>query len=415
MTPFTAWQYLMIDVANQFGLDKLLFEQRIEWAEDHINELELWADKADSKPLYMKAVLAVRKAQKGLPTGHLVGLDATCSGIQIMSTLTGCVAGATATGLVDPNRRADAYTDVTNEMNNILGGGITISRDDAKSATMKSFYGSKKVPKDLFGEGTPELEAFYEAATTVAPGAWELLQDLLDSWQPYALVHQWKLPDGYDARVKVMDMVSTRIEVDELNHATFTYQYYDNVGTRKGRSNAANMVHSVDAYILRCIHRRCNYDALNLYFVLEALKAERAVRTQPVHAMDREGIEGTALDYYLEQYDRSGMADVVILPYLLNEEAMWYLTTKHIDQLIKICERMKSHKPFPVVTIHDEFKCSPVNMNHLRQHYIDIFAELADSNVLSDILSQIIGMPATWHKKSQNLSDLIKGSNYALC
>lgn len=54
-------------------------------------------------------------------------------------------------------------------------------------------------------------------------------------------------------------------------------------------------------------------------------------------------------------------------------------------------------------------------MNHLRQHYIDVFAELAESNVLSDILSQIHGMPGHFPKLSQNLGALIRNSNYALC
>jgi len=81
---------------------------------------------------------------------------------------------------------------------------------------MKSFYGSKAVPKELFGEDTPELNAFYKAAHQVAPGAWELLQDLLASWQPYTLSHEWKLPDGFDAKVKVMAKREARIEVDEL-------------------------------------------------------------------------------------------------------------------------------------------------------------------------------------------------------
>jgi DNA-directed RNA polymerase len=136
MKQFSAWQYLLIDVSNNFGLDKLLFEERIQWAQDHLQELESLSDKAESQPLYKKAVMALRKAQKGIPTGHLVALDACCSGLQLMSVVTGCVAGATATGLVDPEVRADAYTIVTKEMNNILGGGLSVSRADAKRSVM---------------------------------------------------------------------------------------------------------------------------------------------------------------------------------------------------------------------------------------------------------------------------------------
>lgn len=257
---YTGWQYLLIDAATQYGHDKMTFEDRIAWAEANLHQLETLADQAETKPLYMKAVQAIRKAQAGQPTGHLVGVDGCCSGIQIMSVLTGCVAGATATGLVNPNVRADAYTSATTAMNDILGGVLNISRKDAKSALMTSFYGSKAQPKAIFGEDSPELLAFYEAAQTVAPGAWDLLQTLLNSWRPWALMHRWVLPDGFDARIKVMQKKEARIEVDELDHATFTYEFYENQGSKTGLSNAANLTHSVDAYILRAMHRRCNYD-----------------------------------------------------------------------------------------------------------------------------------------------------------
>ena len=75
--------------------------------------------------------------------------------------------------------------------------------------------------------------------TRVAPGAWDLLQLLMQAWNSYAPVHEWKLPDGYDARVKVMVKKSVRIEVQELGGASFTYEYYENEGTKKGISLAA--------------------------------------------------------------------------------------------------------------------------------------------------------------------------------
>jgi DNA-directed RNA polymerase len=151
MKCFTGWEYLLIDVANQFGLDKKLFEERIQWATDHLNELEALADQAETKPLYIKAVMAVRKAQQGIPTGHLVAFDGVCSGIQIMSALAGCIDGARATGMVDPNVRADAYTATTRAMEDILGGSVHVSRGDAKQALMTTLYGSKKTPKQIFG------------------------------------------------------------------------------------------------------------------------------------------------------------------------------------------------------------------------------------------------------------------------
>lgn len=411
MTFYTGWQYLLIDAATQYGLDKLTFEERIQWAELHLGVLETLADEAETKPLFIKAVMAIRKAQRGEPTGHMVGVDGCCSGIQMMSVLTGCVAGATATGLVDPNVRADAYTACTAAMQELLGSSVNVSRGDAKQALMTSFYGSKAKPKEIFGEETPELEAFYAAAQKIAPGAWELLQDLLASWKPYGLSHEWKMPDGFDARIKVMTKVETRIEVDELDHATFTYEYYENLGQKSGLSNAANVTHSVDAYVLREMHRRCNHDREAIQAAATAIEIElinRSLGQQPVA-----GAKGK-LQYYIDQYDRSTLASAVILPYL-TQETTQHLSTAHLQTLMEIADGMLQHNPFELVTIHDEFKAHANNVNWVRWHYAEILAEIAASNLLDDILSQLHGTPGNFPKLSSNLPALIKQSNYGLC
>lgn len=412
MTPYTGWQWLLIDAANQYGYDKLIFEERIKWAEANLLTLESLVDQAETKPLYIKAVMAIRKAQQGIPTGHMVAVDGICSGIQIMSALTGCTAGATATGLVDPNVRADAYTSVTNEMETILGGAVAVSRVDAKSATMKSFYGSKLVPKALLGEDTPELNAFYQAMEKTAPGAWELLQDLLASWQPYALSHGWKLPDGFDAKIKVMAKREVRIEVDELDHATFTYEFYENEGSRTGLSNVANLVHSMDAYVLREMHRRCNYDREVMEDVALVIEEEMICRSLGI---PRNGeCSDPKVAYYRDQYTRSSLASAVILPHL-DCDSVKSLSQKHLEALAVMINGMLAYKPFPLVTVHDAFASHANNVNHVRYNYKEILAEIADSEVLSDLMSQIHGRQGMCTKINLQLGDLIRQSNYALC
>lgn len=414
MELFTGWEYMLIDLANAYGLDKDLFEDRIDWANRHMHELEAIAGAADDYPLYCKAVMAIRAVQRGEPVGHTVAMDAVCSGIQIMSALTGCVAGATATGLVDPNRRADAYGQLQGMMQSELGNQFTVSRKDAKDAMMPMFYGSKKKPVEIFGEDTDELIAYYRQVRALAPGAWEALQTLIASWQPWAFEHNWKLPDGYDAHVKVMTDVDaddprSRIKVDELGEAQFTYEYKINEGSERGLSNAANVIHSIDAWLMRSMHRRCNYNLRMILGALKLMEAEMHRRSQyvtmPVH--------DSVMQYYIEQYDRSGLADVVILPHInsMNVVDMSYF---HMEKLIVIINRMLAHKPFPLITVHDEFRCCPNYMNFVRQHYIDIMAEIAESDLLGDILSQIHGFRGEVAKMSSGLPDLIRGSNYAL-
>jgi len=138
-----------------------------------------------------------------------------------------------------------------------------------KDAMMTGFYGSKVQPALLFtvsdkerpkwikaikedpmntimellARTSPQLTAYYKAVKSIAPGAYELLNDLLNAWQPFAKIHQWQLPDGFEAKIKVVKQISgtsrNRIEIDELDHATFTYVWYENQGSEKGISLAA--------------------------------------------------------------------------------------------------------------------------------------------------------------------------------
>lgn len=326
-----------------------------------------------------------------------------------MSVITGCTAGATATGLVDPTRRMDAYSVVTQTMNLQPGITVQVPRKHAKNAVMTSLYASKAQPRKIFGIDTPELSAFYRAMEIVAPGAWELLKDLLAAWNPKAYFHAWKLPDGYDARVKVMQSKEIRIEVDELNHATFTYEFEVNEPTEHGLSLVANVVHSLDAYVLNSVQRRCNYNPAVVKEANGLLKVSLGVHA---HALAK-GKCSEAFDYYLEQYERSGMVDVTILPHLTLMNVS-YLSTAHREALLRITTDQLKHKPFEVITVHDAYATLAGNCNWLRWHYKEILADMADSNVLDDILSQLYGRKGTFGKLNPKLGDLIRLSNYGL-
>lgn len=66
------------------------------------------------------------------------------------------------------------------------------------------------------------------------------------------------------------------------------------------------------------------------------------------------------------------------------------------------------------MNILDEFQCHANNMNHLRQQYINVFAMLADSEILADILGQLHGCTGKYPKRSPDLAAKIRGSNYML-
>jgi len=77
-------------------------------------------------------------------------------------------------------------------------------------------------------------------------------------------------------------------------------------------------------------------------------------------------------------------------------------------------EEMLDHPPFPVTSIHDEFCAHANHLNVLRQQYVNILAELADSTILDDILSTLHGCQGSYQKQSSDLSQYIREAEYAI-
>lgn len=418
---FTGMEWLAIDLANHRGEDKSCgflgdkdtFENRIQWVKDHWNELEAHADKAEAPFLYRKAVMNIRRVAQGQKSGHMVALDATCSGIQVMSALTGCIKGATATGLIDPNVRADAYSTTQEVMNEILGftgdDALSIARKEVKRAVMTSTYGSKKVPQEVFGEGEV-LEGFYKATEKVAEGAFNLLDDLMETWKPFALAHEWTLPDGHYVNVKVMEKVEKRLEIDELNHYQMTAQFSVNQGKKRGVSNVANVVHSLDAYLLRCMVRRCNYNQDQVERVSNLITIELMQRNGGKEATTPFGVVAELYDLYL----KTNMLDVVMINHI-DEDTVQMLPSDYLRKLNQLLDRMQDHKPFQIESVHDAFMCHADNCNRLTYWYREIMAEFAESTILDFIFTTMMGKECHYPKYQDDLGDLIRKSRYAIC
>lgn len=406
---FSPIEYLCIDIANTYGKDKALFEDRIQWVKDNFNQLEQLADEAEEKALYIKAVMALRDVIKGKPTGHLISLDAVCSGIQIMSAITGCMKGGEITGLVNPEKRSDAYTEITIALNEILTqrglGNVEVTRSKAKDAIMPACYGSREKPIEIFGE--EHVNNFYEACHQKAEGAFTLLDILIESWQPYTLAHSWYMPDGHFVHIKTMQTVETKIEIDELNHHKFVTRYKENKGSKRGVALAAHVIHSIDAYVLRSMIRRTNYDKATLTTTLSLLEQSLANKRKVKQVTTEEIIAHS--DYFANFQ----MVDATTFD-VITAENVGALTHYHLEALIKLAKDMLRHKPFEMLTVHDAFRMHPNHGNTTRYWYKEILAELCESQILNIIMQQITGINPQFQKLSQTLPHYIRNSNYSL-
>lgn len=171
----------------------------------------------------------------------------------------------------------------------------------------------------------------------------------------------------------------------------------------------------IDAYVLRSLIRRCSYDPSVVQRALQYCTTEIMERDLAGLAQDTDLSRAPeAIQKYVERFQATNIVDAVILPHL-NVETVRFLSDDHLRRLNLMMESMLKHKPFHVVAIHDDFRCHPNYMNYLRAHYRDVFIELANSEVLSDILSQIHGVAGTYRKLSTDLSEKIATANYAIC
>lgn len=147
MQTFTAREYLKIDIANNYGLDKEDWDDRIAWFDKNENNLLNLVREAEEPALFYAGVKAWMDVKEGKPIGYPVALDATSSGLQILACLTGDRRAAELCNVVNYRdesgkvKRRDAYTVIYNKMLNTLGKGARIKRNDCKQAIMTALYG----------------------------------------------------------------------------------------------------------------------------------------------------------------------------------------------------------------------------------------------------------------------------------
>lgn len=399
MQKFTGHQYLQIDIANKFGLDKQDWDIRLDWFNQNQEKLLSLVPQAKEPALFYAGVQAWNQAQQGLPIGYPISLDACSSGLQLLSCLTGDDKAAKLCGVIDTGHREDAYSVIYNEMVNSIGESAKISRDDCKDAIMTSLYGSTAVPKQVFGEGKL-LQVFVNTMSNVAPAAWALNQVFLDIWDSTVLSHDWILPDNFHVHVNVMGTIKEKVQFFNKPYEVVTKV---NMPKEKGRSLGANVTHSIDGFLVRELTRRCDY------------RPDVVAKIQGMifNCWEKNELQDTINNRMLEKlwfhYLDSGYLSARILDYI-TQDNISYIDRSVIQELIDSLPV----KPFKVMSIHDCFRVLPNYGNDLREQYNRQLALIAKSNLLSFTLSQVMGKEIKVDKANPNMWKHIMDSNYTL-
>jgi hypothetical protein len=396
MDHFTPLQYLKIDVASAFGLDRADWSERLAWFDQNRHQLGAIVNQAKEPALFFAAAEAYEATEREEPTGHMVSLDATASGIQILSVLAGDESAARHCNVLNTGHRQDAYTNIYDLMQaQFPFPGL--ERKATKYALMTVLYGSEAVPKQVFGEGAL-LDLFETTVEREMPAVWALNKAFLRMWNPNALRYEWVLPDNFHVNTKVMGKALTRVK---FMGQTVDVETRVNEPQPEGRSIGANVTHSLDGYIVREMGRRCSYDPGQIADVKQALHTGGGYGTnRPKDKM---------LYQLLLHAKASGLLSSRIFDYIDKENA-GLLDRKRVFALI---DTLPS-KPFSLLMNHDCFRVHPNYAGEMRMQYNRQLAELSESETLNFLATQILGVEVRTKKHVQLNSADILAANYAL-
>ncbi len=159
--------WLKVHTANNWGIDKLSFDERVAWvdtnlkniydyAKNPMDTIEYWND-ADEPLMFLAACKALLDHSEGMPVSLPISLDATCSGLQLYAGLLMDKEGAEAVNVINRYEdgkavRADVYIDIAEVCNQALKDGkhptkLTFTTRDGEFKTVTT----RKEVKDLLG------------------------------------------------------------------------------------------------------------------------------------------------------------------------------------------------------------------------------------------------------------------------
>ena len=352
MQQFNGLDMLKIDIANTFGLDKAEWMDRLVWVEMNLGNLEALVEDASEPLLMAKAVQALRDTEAGIPTGHNMFLDATASGLQIMACMTGCKTTAAQVNLIDTGERNDVYTAVMTSINAMLSDTEQVDRAAVKDPLMTHFYNSRRQPILAFGEIVESEEAYNYIMTDQDTGLFWGMTPVLQAFYDM-------LPELFPGACAMMLTVNPYWDANALEHI----------------------------------------------WTLPDGHVARVLVTNMVNAH----IEVDELDHatFAYRFEANGPSEVgtSLLPNIVHS----------VDGYVVREMVRRSHAlGFELAHIHDAFTAHPNNMQKVRELYVEILAEIAESNLLADILSEISGTTVELQKFSDDLHLDILNSEYPL-
>ena len=338
--------WLLVNLANLYGVDKVSFEDRKQWARNHQGmlrrigqdwkaHLEWWAEAG--KPFaFLAAALDYADWQATGKSRIPVCMDGSCNGIQHLAALGRDLTGAKSTNLVDSEVPNDIYGDVAAELIPLIESSDSpyrqlfppgsVTRKLVKRATMTTPYGVtrqgvrtqyitdghlKDIPKEMQSEVSSWLtDLTTEAISRVVRSASEVMEWLKSlareaNKQGKALV--WTSPDGKRVTQEYLKKDEKTLRILGMGKVTIK------VASRTGEINkhnqingtAPNIVHTFDGthgrmYIIRIgdcdiafVHDSVGTHACDVDRMITAIRETFVeLHKEPILELLKEEVEG---------------------------------------------------------------------------------------------------------------------------
>lgn len=266
---------MLIDLSNHLGNDKLTYDERLDKVKD-LDSIDL--SKAKKPILATRSYAHLKEALANNTTNYVASIDATASGMQILSIIANCEETAKVTNLTDNSQCYDIYGIACEKIiakTGIENVSVKDIRDIVKKALMTRGYNSDKQVEVAQTElkrfkiiiGLSELKAILDCSdkiTKAKDAMNNLLCDTFSNLEDDKQIIRYTMPDGF-----IVEIANIKKAMENCNCRYFKLNImYDKLGWNKElnwRALSPNLVHSVDAYICRELIRRCPFEIVTIH------------------------------------------------------------------------------------------------------------------------------------------------------
>lgn len=346
----TGAKWLKIQIANTFGVDKVSFEDRIRWVEEHETHIlmvasdpiscQYWTD-ADSPFCFLAACLEyagyIRDGEDHI--SHLpIAMDGSNNGLQHFSTMLRDPIGGKATNVIPSATPQDIYMEVVKAVaaelamrpNDALAQWWTgkINRSLVKrnvmtvpySVTLRGMVGQllTEYKKQGLEDDTGEeyirckylADIVYEAigkTVVAARQAQDWLKEVAKLSAGEGLPLYWKTPAGFIVCQDYMMQTAKRVDT-EFGSIRIRRQYKVNTNkrdkTKMAAGISANMVHSMDAAHLMKVVNRAAKENISSFALIHDSYGVHPSEVDNLHAILREEFINLYRGDWLAEFER---------------------------------------------------------------------------------------------------------------